>query len=142
MMDDNKPKLSGEARLAARRRKFWLYFTLAMLVSVTAGFASGLASKLYQNGTIPLWLPIAAIVAVVAGMIWATWQYFRRIDEIDLMDNLWAHTIGLYAGVLAYLAWFLLADMEIVRTPSAMAIVFFALLSTGIAYGLRKLNFR
>ncbi len=142
MTNPNNSELSGEARLKARRRKYWTYFAVAMVVSMTAGLVSGLTSKLYQNDTIPLWLPITAIVVVIAGISWATWQYFKRIDEIDLMDNLWAHTIGLYVGIFAYMAWFLLADMEVAPTPSAMVIVAIMLVTTGIAYGLRKLNIR
>ena len=142
MTDKNEQGLSGEARLKARRRKFWMYFAAALLVSMIAGLLSGMSAKLYQDGTIPVWLPVLALFIVIAGLICGTWQYFRSIDEIDLMDNLWAHTIGLYAGVLSYLAWFILADMQIVGDPSAMAIVAIALIATGAAYGLRKLNIR
>lgn len=142
MTDPNKAEMSGEARLKARRRKYWTYFAIAMLASVMGGLVSGFSTKLYENGIIPVWMPIVAIVAVFSALAWACWDYFKRIDEIDLMDNLWAHTIGFYVGIIAFGVWFLIADLGVVPSPPGIAIAAIMLVATGIAYGLRKLNIR
>ena len=142
MTNTDEAKLSGEARLKTRRRKFFRYFTIAMIVAAAAGLLSGLATSMYEDGALPIWVPILATIVVVAGFVWFSWDYFKRIDEIDLQDNLWANTIGMYVGVITFAAWWFVADLGLVDTPPAIAIVGIMFAATMVVYGLRKLNFR
>ncbi|GAB5347622.1 hypothetical protein [Alteriqipengyuania sp. 357] len=142
MTADENTTGSGEERLKVRRHRFIRYFVIAIALSALAGLLSGALSKFYEAGDVPLWVPVLACLTVVVGLVWATWDYFRRIDELDLMDNLWAHTIGLYGGIIAFGVWFFLADLGVAETPNALAIVAVALIVTFAAYGLRKLGLR
>ncbi|WP_340587665.1 hypothetical protein [Erythrobacter alti] len=142
MTDLSETQLSGESRLKARRRKFWRYFMIAMVMSAGAGMLSGIASSMYEDGELPLWVPVSATIVIIAGLSWFTWDYFRRIDEIDLQDNLWANTFGAYAGVITYLGWWFFADLGLVTQPTALGIILVMFVTTMAVYGLRKLNFR
>ncbi|UIP05826.1 hypothetical protein LY632_08900 [Erythrobacter sp. SDW2] len=141
-MTDTDTLSSGEQRLRRRRNAWWRYLALAFAGSVVAGFASGYLAGAYQNGTIPLWLPVTACIAVIVLLGWMTRDYFRRIDELDLMDNLWAHLFGLYAGISLFGGWYFFADLGLTGYPTAPAIMLAMLVFTFAAYGLRKLGLR
>jgi len=140
MTDTNAP--SGEARARARRKAFYRYFGLAFLVSLIVGLVSGGLVASYEDGVIPLWMPLLAIVAAALAMIWFTRDYFRRIDELDLMDNLWAHLAGLYGGVIVFWVWYFIAELGLVAPPEASAIIGSMILIVFVAYGARKLGWR
>ena len=141
-MKPNEPKLSGEQRLKAGRRRFFRYFTIALVLSALAGLLSGTLSSFYEKDIVPVWVPIVVCGLVALGVAWGTYDYFKRVDELDLMDNLWAHTIGLYGGIIAFGVWFFLADLGLAETPSALGIVVISLIVTFAAYGVRKLGLR
>ncbi len=141
-MTDSDILASGEERLRKRRHAWWRYLALAFAGSVIAGLVSGYLAGAYTNGTIPLWLPVAACIVVIVLLGWMTRDYFRRIDELDLMDNLWAHLFGLYGGVSLFGGWFFFADLGLTGYPTAPAIVLAMFLFTLAAYGLRKLGLR
>ena len=141
-MTPDEANLSGEQRLKSRRRRFYRYLAIALIASIIAGMVSGVLSAFYDAGTIPLWVPLLACAVVAVALIWFTYDYFRRVDELDLMDNLWAHLTGLYAGVIAFGVWYFLADLGVTQSPTALAIVAITMLATFAAYGLRKLGLR
>lgn len=141
-MTKSDPDLSGEARLKRRRSRFYRYLGLAFLVSIVAGMASGTMVSFYENGLIPLWLPLLAFAIAAAGLVWFTRDYFKRVDELDRMDNLWAHLIGLYGGFIVFCFWYLLADLGVTGEPSGLGVVGAMLLITFAAYGARKLGLR
>ena len=140
MTDTNPP--SGEARARARRNAFYRYVGLTFLVSLLVGIVSGRLVGYYESGAIPLWVPLLAIAAVVLAMIWFTRDYFRRIDELDLMDNLWAHLVGLYGGVIVFGVWYFIAELGLVEHPEAFAIIGSMILIVFLAYAARKLGWR
>jgi ABC-type Mn2+/Zn2+ transport system permease subunit len=141
-MTDTDILSSGEDRLRKRRLAWWRYFALGLAGSVMTGLVSGYLAGAYENGTIPVWLPVIGCVVVMVLMGWMTRDYFRRIDELDLMDNLWAHLFGLYGGFLLFGGWFFFVDLGLTSYPTAPAIVFAMLLLTLAAYGARKLGLR
>lgn len=141
-MTDNDTLSSGEERLRKRRRAWWRYLALAFAASVVVGFATGFLTGSYESGAVPLWLPIGVGVLVLVLLAWFTRDYFRRIDEFDLMDNLWAHLIGMYAAISLFAGWYFLADLGLAEHPSALPIVVAMLVFTMLAYGLRKLGLR
>ena len=142
MTDKIDTALSGEARERQRRRNFWRYFGLAMLASLFAGLVSGFASGAFLDGELPLWVPLLAGAIVLLGFVWFSFDYYRRIDELDLMDNLWANLIGIHIGVPVIGGWWFLSEIDLTRAPTGIEALFVFMASVGLAYGLRKLNFR
>ncbi|WFL77006.1 hypothetical protein P7228_13565 [Altererythrobacter arenosus] len=133
---------NGEKLLQTRRRKFWRYMSISLVVFGAAGFLSGYLTDAFQAGEVPLWLPLAVIAVTIVALIYSTRDYLRRIDELDLMDNLWAHLIGFYGGLISFGAWYLLAELGVTTQPNAEAIIIAALAVMLATYGLRKLGWR
>ncbi|MDC0886915.1 hypothetical protein OAS19_03910 [Altererythrobacter sp.] len=141
-MTDSETNLSGEARHKKRRNAFWRYLALGIGASLIAGFMGGYFTALFENGDVPIAVPLAIFGVVVAGLMWFTWDYFRRIDELDLMDNLWAHLIGQYVAVTGFISWYFFAEIGLVGYPTAIAVITMLIGGTFLAYGLRKLGWR
>ncbi|MGB3473046.1 MAG: hypothetical protein WBA51_19690 [Erythrobacter sp.] len=141
-MTNSDNSSTGEQRLRARRRSFWRFMAIGAVVSALAGFFAGFFSGALADGAVPLWATLALLAAAVAGMAWFTFDYFRRIDEVDLLDNFWAHLWGQYIAVTVFLVWYFLAELKLVIYPSAFAIICAMILGTFGIYGLRKLGLR
>ncbi|MBD2841842.1 hypothetical protein [Erythrobacter rubeus] len=133
---------SGEERFRRRRNSFWRYLALAFVGFAIAGFISGYAQDSYKAGDLPTWVPITLAIMVCAALIWFTWDYFRRVDELDLMDNLWAHLIGTYTAVIVFMGWYLSGDLGLSSYPTAFGVMCALIAGTFVAYCLRKLGFR
>ena len=140
MTDSDTP--SGEVRARARRNAFYRYLALAFLVALLVGLVSGVLLAGGSNGDIPQWVSLLTIVVVAIGFAWFTRDYFRRVDELDLMDNLWAHLVGFYGGLIVTSVWVFVALLGLAEMPGALAVVLSMSLLTVIAYGLRKLGLR
>ncbi len=133
---------AGEARLKARRSAFWRYFGMALLIAFAAGMMSGVAAAMVENSVLPEWVLIGLWAITIAWFAWFCRDYFRRIDELDLMDNLWASTIGLYGYVVVFGSWFLFHDVGIAPPPDQIAIMLATLAIATAAYIARKLGWR
>ena len=129
-------EISGEARLRRRWRSFWRYLGVAFVASILVGAFSGALVDIYENGSIPI------IVLTVAVFAWFTRDYFKRVDELDLMDNLWAHLTGVYGGMIVFAVWYFTAELDLVAYPSAPAMMAIIVLIVFAVYGLRKLGWR
>ena len=134
--------LSGEARLRQKRRKFFTYIGLAMVAAFAAGLGSGAAGAFVERGILPVWLLWAVWALVVAAFAWFTRDYFRKVDELDLLDNLWASTVGLYTYVVAFGTWYFFADLGLLGPMNHMAIFALTLGAAVLAYVARKLGWR
>jgi hypothetical protein len=141
-MMKSDPKLSGEARLKARRSAFWRYVAFAFAASFAVGLAFGIASGFVERGFLPTGLLIALWLLVVIGFAWGTRDYFRRIDEVDLQDNLWATTIGFYGYIVTLGSWFMFHEIGLVAEPDDLVIAAIAMTALLLAYGARKLGMR
>ena len=141
-MTDTDTALSGEARLKAKRSAFFRCFGLALLAAFVGGMMSGVAAAMVEDGTLPGGVLIAVWATVIALFAWFCRDYFRRIDELDLMDNLWASTIGLYGYVVVFGTWFLFHDVGIAPAPDQTAIMLATLGIATAAYIARKLGWR
>ncbi len=142
MTDKIDPATTGEARLKARSRRFWSFCALGFGVAVVIGVVTGTAGALYQAGSLPGWLIYAFWGLTLAAFGWFTWEYFRRVDELDLMDNLWAGIIGFYFYFVAAPSWWLFHDIGLVRAPDQIAIYVATVFVMFATYGLRKLGLR
>lgn len=141
-MTETDITMTGEARLRKRRNAWWRYLGIAFVASALAGFFGGYFVDAYQEGRLPLWVPVVTVVAALIALAWFTRDYFRRVDELDLMDNLWAHLIGLYGGMITFMGWYFFAELSLVAYPSALAAIALMWFFTFAAYGIRKLGFR
>jgi hypothetical protein len=145
-MTDNDAALSsptsGEARLKAKRNAFLRYFSLAMLAGFAAGIASGVAAAMVEDGSLPKGVLIALWAVTIGLFVWFSRDYFRRVDELDLLDNLWASTIGLYGYIAVFGTWYLFHDVGIAPEMDQIAIMLATLAITTAAYIARKLGWR
>lgn len=141
-MINSNEGLSGETKLKTRKRAFIKYLALVFLAALGSGLVSGYLTESYLSGVVGLWLPLLTGFVVLIGLVWFTWDYFKRIDEIDLHDNLWSHLWGFYAGIWAFGGWYFLADLKLVAPPFAGAAILIMLACMFIVYGLRKFGFR
>ncbi|WP_324260301.1 hypothetical protein U4960_08900 [Altererythrobacter sp. H2] len=141
-VNDTAAPVSGEARLKARRSAFFRYVALALLAGFVAGMMSGVAAAFVAEGILPGGLLIALWAVVILGFAWFTRDYFRRIDELDLLDNLWASTIGLYTYIVVFGSWYLFHDVGLASEPDQYAVMAATLIATTIAYLARKAGLR
>jgi hypothetical protein len=142
MTKPDEATLSGETRLKARTRKFWAFCALGFALSLVIGFFTGTAGALYEEGTLPGWSIFALWAVAMAGFGWFTLEYFRRVDELDLMDNLWAAIIAFYFYVVVAPSWWMFHDLGLLGEPDQILIYFATVIVMFIAYGLRKLGLR
>ena len=133
---------AGEQRLKSRRRAFWRCCAIGMIGGLIAGFASGFTIDLVGEGRLPALAIIALLAAALAGFIWFSVDYFRRVDELDLADNLWSCLFGLYFYVCLFPGWHILNDAGLVGEPDQWAIFIATMAFTAIVYGVRKLGWR
>jgi hypothetical protein len=82
-----------------------------------------------------------AAIVVVAG-IWFTRDYFRRIDQLDLLDNLWASTTALYTFFITAGSWYIIHGKDLAPSPDFAATALFTFAVLIIAYAARKLGWR
>ena len=75
---------NGETKLKTRKREFIKYLVLVFLAALASGMVSGYLTESYLAGAVGLWLPLLTGFVVLIGLVWFTWDYFGRIDEIDL----------------------------------------------------------
>jgi hypothetical protein len=134
--------VTGEARLKQRRRGFIKYVAIAMAIAFGAGIGSGVLGAFVALDRLPAW-PLWIVWALVtAGFVWFSRDYFRRVDEVDLMDNLWASLIAFYVYVILFGSWWLFADLGLLGPMNHFAIFWVTLAAGIIAYVARKLGWR
>lgn len=141
-MTDTPEALSGEQRLQARRKRLWLFCAGGFAAAMAVGFVTGLASDLFAAGTLPAWSLYLLWVLALACFTWFSWEYFRRVDELDVMDNLWAAMFAFYFYAAGMPTWWLFHDMGLVAEVDHIAIYLGSGAVFFIAYGLRKLGLR
>ncbi len=133
---------SGETRMKIRRNRFYRFVALGMGASAILGIALGYTSDMFTDGRLPAWLLFALLALALVGCTWFCWSYFHRVDELDVMDNLWAALISIYFYMAAAPIWWLLHDVGVAPEVNHFA-VYLATLGVNIAtYSLRKLGLR
>ena len=141
-MTDMPETLSGEQQLRRKRRKFYTYVALAIVAAFVAGIASGAVGALASRGVLPAWLVWGLWVVMTVIFVWFSRDYFRRIDELDLLDNLWASTIGFYVYVVLFGSWYFFADLGLAPPMNHFIIFFVSFGALSLAYLARRLGFR
>ncbi|ANY20814.1 hypothetical protein A6F68_02314 [Tsuneonella dongtanensis] len=129
---------SGEARLRRRRLAFWRFSLLGGAIAVVAALGLAHLANAAATGTASVVLTLLAIALGVSAYTWFSVAYFRRVDELDLVDNLWASHFATTALAIGYPAWLLLERAGLAPQAQASSMwmaTFGALL---IAYAIRK----
>ena len=137
----------GERRLAEKRRKFRRLIVQGVVVGMVGGIVVGFVggfTKGWQDagGGAIGWLlwPVLAVTIIVFARYCR--DYFRRVDELDVQDNLWASLIGLYAFIVALPSWHALNLVGQLPPPDAYALWVIAIATAALAYAWRKLRHR
>ncbi|MEI7571863.1 MAG: hypothetical protein WCJ52_01930 [Phenylobacterium sp.] len=132
--------LSGEARLRQRSRRIRNVWIAALSV----GFLGGMAFALADGGALPLSPAIFwTLLALVAGGVVAVNVWFiRRVDELEVMDNLWASFVGVIAHILIGAGWVAVAARGYAPAPDVLAVLMATLVVTLLAYFGLKLRRR
>jgi len=141
-MTNNDPTLSGEARFKAKRSAFWRYLGISFAVSLVAGIVLGTVVAVVAAGYVSVALMGVIWLVAIIGYAWFTRDYFRRIDELDLLDNLWASTIAFYVYVVTLGSWWLFHQIDVVSEPQQYIIAAVAGAALVLAYVARKLGWR
>ncbi len=134
--------LSGEARLRARRTKFFTFVGAGIGIAFVAGIFSGMFTSLIEDEVMPTWSIWPVLIAGATAFGWFSYRYYQKIDELDLADNLWANTIGLYFYVAVTPCWVLLNELRLVPPPHHIGMLFATIGVAMIAYLVRKLGLR
>lgn len=141
-MTDTDTALSGELRHRARRRSFWTFSLAGIALAFPVGIATGYLLRQGQEGT---YSPVAALILIalsLAAFVWFAIGYYRRVDELDFADNLWAAFIALHVLLVAYPVWKMLDILEMAPPPNAEQLWFGTIIACFVAYGWRKLRNR
>jgi DNA-binding XRE family transcriptional regulator len=139
MTSDNQ-SLTGETSLKQRRSLFIGYLVLMLFASIVGGVITGSAGRLMAAYTLPITVFLRLWLTVVIGFVWFTRDYFRRVDELDLLDNLWASTIALYTFFAAAGSWLILYEVGIAPPPEVEVLSIFTFAALLIAYAAHKIG--
>jgi hypothetical protein len=142
MTKDEEMTPSGEQRLRTRRNALLRYAGIGMIAAFVVGIGTGALVAGVDGASAPPWLLVTGWTAVIAAFVWFSRRYLQRVDEVDLLDNLWASSIGLYGYVVAFFSWQLFYDANLVSEPDHGLIFSGTLVFTLLVYVLRKLGLR
>ena len=147
MVDVVAERGSGEQKLRESRRRsrrlVWTGLAIGLVAGLVGGIVVGYSRAAQDAGHVGVgWLAWPVLAVTLAVFSWYTWTYFRQVDELDLLDNLWASTVGLYAFVIAYPGWQLLHMLDQAPPPDTQTLWWSALAAAAAAYCWRKLRHR
>ena len=136
----------GERLHAQQRKRFWRLMGGLMLVGFATGLATSIASHAGTDGSdLPLWakaLGTAAVALVALVVTFGSWRFFAKVDEVEVLDNLWASLVGFYAYGTLFPCWWVLWRLRIAPAPDQMVIFGVVIVVACAAYGIRKWNAR
>ena len=134
----------GERIEARRRRFFWLSIGVMAAAGAGLGFVVGATAALKDLAIGEIWiaLPQLFVVALLsvslAGFLYGTWRFYKAIDEVELVDNLWGSTAACYIYAILFPLWWALSKAQLVSAPDDWAIFYTALGGGMLAYLWRK----
>jgi len=85
------------------------------------------------------WAGLALLaVGAVASSLW----FMRRVDEVEVIDNLWASFVGVIAHILIAACWVAAAARGYAPAPDVLAVLMATVVVTFLAYIGLKLRRR
>jgi hypothetical protein len=133
--------MEGENLHAQLRKRYWRNLTIAGIGAAPIGFGVGWYAH-HSNGEIdafwsaaPDWAVIALLALAITALLFGSWRFYRSIDEVELLDNLWASSASYTAYILLFPTWWVLGKAGIAQEPNDW-LIFFAALGSGTAFYL------
>lgn len=129
----------GERLHAERRKRFWLAIVGLALIGLIAGFVSGFAEG--RGTDLPPWaLTVVGGTVILTAILaaYGSWRFFVSVDELEVLDNLWASLIGFFAYVFLFPSWWMLHQLGKAPEPDDWVILQVSLVTTIVAYAVRK----
>ncbi len=145
-MTENSVSEPGEGeRAEARRRKmFWTGLGVIMVGGAITGLLIGMSAAHNDFKSDAIWtdvpqpLAVAIISASLFAFIYGCWRFFKAIDEVELVDNLWGSTAAYYVYATLFPLWWVLAKVGVLPALNDWAIYVIALGGGGAVYLWRK----
>jgi hypothetical protein len=135
--------MDGENLHAQQRKQFWRNLALAGIgaAPIGAGVGWGIGRSkgdfnAFWNAS-PDWLILSLLALAAATIIYGSWRFYRAIDEVELLDNLWASSAAYSAYALLFPAWWVLGKSGITGAPNHW-LVFVVALGAGLAVYLAR----
>ncbi len=145
-----EPTMLGEGERAERRRRrrFWGAIGATAVLGMPLGFFLGRSAGRNQGSMAEAFtgLPPSVIFGLLAlsviGFLWGCWYFLKSVDEVEIVDNLWASTAGFYLYMILFPVWWMLWQAKIVSEPSDWLILFLSLGFGTAIYLFRKWRVR
>ena len=135
--------MEGEKLHSEHRRRFWRNLMIVGIGALPIGFAIGFGAG-HRGGdfdafltSAPDWQVIALLGLAVGGVIYGSWRFYRSIDELELLDNLWASSAAYSAYSLLFPIWWILSRAGIAVEPNQW-LIFMVALGGGLATYLAR----
>lgn len=133
---------TGERLEQKRRKRYWGIIAFLIGLGAVSGFSAGVYVGITESSgepfVLPAWMAWVGVSLAAIAFLYGSWSYFRAVDEVDLMDNLWASTVGFYAYAALFGGWVAL-DVVAAAPPANHLVIFFAtIIVATIAYVFRK----
>lgn len=143
-MTDSTMLGEGERAERLRRRKFWGAIGATAIFGLPIGFFLGRSAG--RNGGsmseaftgLPPEVTIGLLALAVLGFLWGCWIFFKNIDEVEIVDNLWGSTAAFYFYMIAFPVWWVLWKAQLSKEPNDWIILAATLAFGTIVYLYRK----
>lgn len=138
MRSQSDSRSEGEILHARHRARFWKLIGALGLVGIVGGIVGGYVRSHEGADTVGTGIGVAGVALAVALMVYGTWKFFRTVDEVEVVDNLWASLIGFYVYAIMLPAWWALDKLGVAPEPNHWAIYATTITIAGFAYFYRK----
>lgn len=134
----------GERQEARRRRMFWMSIGALFIAGMVLGFFTGITAAIENVEIDEIWtripqsLAVGVIVVSLAMFIYGCWRFYKAIDEVEMLDNLWGSAASYYLYATLFPVWWALGKANLLPEPSDWGIYFAALGAGGLVYLWRK----
>ena len=130
---------SGERKLRAQEVRRATPQVLLVVLGLVAGIVLALSEENWLPRLPPAlaWLGAALLAAAVVGLN-AIW--IRRVDEVEISDQLWSSFVGLQAFILTATCWELLAATGAAPPVHRYGLYLATFTATCAAYFWRRLR--
>lgn len=134
-------QLSGEQIERKLRRRFWATIVAFLLIGAVGGSLAGWSMAMSEQGRQAALSPVM-VWSLLGGMLAAfwigCWIYYRSIDEVDLLDNLWGSTAGFSVYVTLFGSWQFLNLFDVAAEPDHQGIFAASMIAAMAVYLWRK----
>lgn len=134
----------GERMEARRRRLFWGSIAGFIVTGAVTGAIIGYGSASRDIAPDEIWtslpqpLAMALVGASLIAFFYGCWRFYKTIDEVELVDNLWGSTASYYVYATLFPVWWVSAKVGVVPQPNDWAIYAIALGGGALIYVWRK----